>query len=48
MGLAEPFKVAELEVTTVAASVVTLGAAMVVKESTEPKAMPSLLEAMAQ
>jgi hypothetical protein len=48
LGFAEPFKVALLEVSAVAAAVVTAGAESVVNESTDPKAIPSLLEVMAQ
>lgn len=47
-GLAEPFSVAELEVMAVAAEVVAVGAACVVKVSIVPNAVPSALEAMAQ
>ncbi len=47
-GLASPFIVAELLVTSVAAFVVTVGAASVVKERTEPKDVPYALFAMAQ
>ena len=48
LGLAVPLKVTELDVTSVAASVVTLGASSVVKDSTDPKPVPSALCTMAQ
>ena len=48
LGLAEPFNVAEPDSTEVAAELVTRGAASVVNVSTEPKAVPSELESIAQ
>ncbi len=48
MGSADPFSVAELDATSVAADVVTVGEASVVNESTAPSAVPSALVAMAQ
>jgi hypothetical protein len=48
LGFAEPFNVALVVVSAVAAAVVTMGEASVVKERTEPNAVPSLLAAMAQ
>ena len=48
MGFADPFKVAEVDVTSVAAAVVVVGTLGVVNESTAPKPVPSELEAMAQ
>ncbi len=48
LGFAEPFRVAETSVTPVAAEVETAGAAGVVKDTTEPNAVPAELEAMAQ
>jgi hypothetical protein len=47
-GFPEPFSVALVAVTGVAASVVAVGAEAVVKERTAAKAVPSLLETMAQ
>ncbi len=47
-GFTSPFSVAELLVTSVAAFVVTVGDASVVNESTDPNAVPSALEAIAQ
>jgi hypothetical protein len=46
--LAAPFKVAALADTVVAAEVITVGAVAVVNASTAPKAVPSVLEAIAQ
>lgn len=48
LGLADPFIVAELEVTTVAAEVTAVGAVGVVNESTDPNDVPSALDAIAQ
>ena len=48
MGFADPFSVAELDVISVAAEVVVVGAPGVVNESTAPNPVPSKLEAMAQ
>jgi hypothetical protein len=47
-GLPVPFKVAVVEVTLVAAVVVTTGAASVVKVCSDPKRVPSEFWAMAQ
>ena len=47
-GFAVPCSVAACLVTEVGATVVTVGAAGVVKDSTEPKPEPTEFEAMAQ
>lgn len=47
-GFEEPLSVAELDVTNVAAEVTAVGAFGVVNDSTDPKAVPSALDAMAQ
>jgi uncharacterized membrane protein HdeD (DUF308 family) len=48
IGLAEPFSLAVVLATVVAAEVVTAGTAAVVNESTEPKEVPTEFEAIAQ
>ena len=47
-GLPEPFSVAVVEVTLVAATVVAVAGAAVVNDSTDPSAVPSVLCTMAQ
>jgi hypothetical protein len=47
-GSAEPFSVAVVDVSNVCAVVVTVGDASVVNDRTEPKAVPSAFEAIAQ
>jgi hypothetical protein len=47
-GVPDPFNVADVLVTAVAADVVTEGAAAVVNESTDPTDVPMPLEAIAQ
>jgi hypothetical protein len=47
-GLAAPCRVAELLVTTVAELVTTAGKDGIVKDSTAPKAVPEVLDTMAQ
>ena len=47
-GFAEPFNVALVPVISVAAEVMTAGAAVVVKERTIPKRVPAEFEAIAQ
>jgi hypothetical protein len=47
-GVADPFSVAVVFVTSVAATVVTLGADAVLNDITDPKPVPAALEAMAQ
>ena len=47
-GFADPFNVAPVLVTRVAAAVVTVGAAAVVNDITAPKPVPAAFEAMAQ
>jgi hypothetical protein len=47
-GLADPFSVAPVLDTEVAAAVTTVGAADVVNESTDPNLVPTEFEAMAQ
>jgi hypothetical protein len=47
-GFADPFSVAPVLDTEVAAAVTTVGVADVVNESTEPKPVPTEFEAMAQ
>ena len=48
MGFADPFSVAEVEATRVAAAVVVVGALGVVNVSTAPKPVPSAFWAIAQ
>ena len=48
LGFAEPFNVAELDVSKVAADVTAVGALGVVNDMSDPKAVPSALEAMAE
>jgi hypothetical protein len=47
-GLPEPFSVAPVLVTNVAAAVVTVGAAVVENDRTAPKLVPTELLAIAQ
>ena len=47
-GFADPFSVAVVEATAVAAEVVTAGTPDVVNDSTAPNAVPSEFEAIAQ
>ena len=44
----EPFSVAALDVTKLAAEVITVGALGVVNERSDPNAVPSTLDAIAQ
>ncbi len=48
LGFADPLSVAVVEVTGVAASVVTVGVAGAANDSSEPYAMPCEFEAIAQ
>jgi hypothetical protein len=48
LGLAEPLSVAVVEVTSVAAAVITVGVASDVKVSTVPVPVPSAFPAIAQ
>ena len=48
MGFADPFSVAEVDVTSVAAEVVVVGTVGVVNDITAPNATPSAFEAIAQ
>jgi hypothetical protein len=47
-GMPEPFSVADVDATLVAAAVVMLGGAAVVNERTTPKPRPSTFEPIAQ
>jgi hypothetical protein len=48
LGLAAPFRVAPVAVTSVAGDVLTDGGAVVVNDSTTPTLVPAALEAIAQ